>query len=75
MRDHYDLIDREFPKKKRFYHLDQELEDDTGLSRSFWKKRIDAAEVLVLQRSAKRSGSRILIPRSEIVRVLAGMVR
>jgi hypothetical protein len=69
------LIDREFPKTKRFYHLDQALEDDSGYSRSFWKKRVDAGEIKVLQRSAKRSGSRILIPRSEIVRVLSEMVR
>ena len=75
MEDHYKLVDKAVPKRPLFYHLDQELEDNTGRSRSSWKKGIDAGEVRVIQRATKRSGSRIVIPRSEVVRVLAGMVR
>jgi hypothetical protein len=74
MQDHYEIVDKAVPKVP-FWHLDQELEDGTGFSRQWWKKRVDAGEVRVIQRSAKRSGSKITIPRSEIVRVMAGMLR
>ncbi len=75
MHEHYEIIDKAVPPQPRFYHLDQELEDGSGYSRQWWKKRVDAGEVRVIQRSSKRSGSRIVIPRSEVVRVLSEMVR
>ena len=74
MNDPYEIADKMVPQRTHF-HLDDELTEGTGLSWQWWKKRIDARDVRVIQRSAKRSGSKIVIPRSEIVRVLAEMVR
>lgn len=74
MQEPYEMVDKAVPRLP-FFHLDQQLADSTGFSCPWWKKRVAAGEVRVLQRSTKRSGSRIVIPRSEVVRVLAGMVR
>jgi hypothetical protein len=71
----YEIVNREIPKARRFYTLGQELEDDTGLSRSWWKKKIDAGEVKILQPRRGQHGSKILLPRGEVVRVMSGLVR
>jgi hypothetical protein len=75
MHPNYEMVNQEIPKARRFYSLGQELEDDSGLSRSWWKKKIDAGEVKILQPRRGQHGSKILIPRGEVVRVLAELVR
>lgn len=74
MQDPHKIADEMVPQRTHF-HLDDELTEGTGLSWQWWKKKIDGGHVRVFQQAAKRSGSRIVIPRSEIVRVLAEMVR
>ncbi len=74
MQDHYDLIDKSLPDTA-FFHLDEQLEKATGFSRGFWKKQIVAGHIKVVQHNAKRPGSRQLIPRREVVRRMAEMVR
>jgi hypothetical protein len=70
----FEIIERAIPPKN-FWRIDTELADVTGYSKKFWKELIDEGRVKVLQRAPHQPGSPLVIPRSEIVRVLTEMVR
>jgi hypothetical protein len=68
-----EIIDSEIPEKS-FFSL-RELADIGPYSADYWAKRIKAGEVRVVQHTARQQGSRILIPRNEVVRHLSECVR
>ena len=73
MKSNKEIIDSEIPEKA-FFSL-RELGDLGPFSGEYWSKRISEGAVRVVQRNAKRQGSRILVPRSEVIRHLAECVR
>jgi len=68
-----EIISSEIPEKS-FFSL-RELGDLGPFSAEYWSKRVREGAVRVVQRNAKRQGSRILVPRNEVVRHLAECVR
>jgi hypothetical protein len=73
MKTEEELIGAELPDKG-FFGL-KELGILGPYSSDYWSKRVKAGEVRAIQRNANRHGSRILIPRGEVIRHLAGCVR
>jgi len=73
MKSNKEIISSEIPEKS-FFSL-RELGDLGPFSSEYWSKRVREGAVRVVQRNAKRQGSRILVPRNEVVRHLAECVR
>jgi hypothetical protein len=73
MKTDKEIIAAELPLQG-FFSL-RELGDVSPFSSEYWSKRVREGAVRVVQRNAKRQGSRILIPRNEVIRHLAECVR
>ena len=69
MKTDKEIISSEIPEKS-FFSL-RELGDLGPFSSEYWSKIIREGRVRVVQRSARTQGSRILVPRGEVVRFLA----
>lgn len=73
MKSNREIIDSEIPEQS-FFSL-RELGALGPFSSEYWSKRVREGTVRVVQRNAKRQGSRILIPRNEVIRHLSECVR
>ena len=73
MKSNKEIIESEIPARAFFTF--RQLGDLGPFSGEYWSKRVREGAVRVVQRNAKRQGSRILVPRSEVVRHLAECVR
>jgi excisionase family DNA binding protein len=73
MEDNQKIVEAEVPKQG-FFHV-HEAAEVTGFSKDFISKQIREGRLRVLQVSAGTPGSRLRIPRGELVRWLAGMIR
>ena len=68
-----EIINSEIPEQG-FFSL-KELAACSPFSADYWSRRVAEGEVKAVQHNARRQGSRIRIPRGEVVRHLAGLVR
>ena len=73
MKTDKEIISAEIPEKS-FFSL-RELGDLGPFSSDYWSKQVAAGTVRAVQRSNRTQGSRISIPRSEVVRFLSEFVR
>lgn len=73
MKSNNEIVSSEIPAKA-FFSL-RELEDLGPFSADYWSKQVRAGAIRVIQRSARTQGSRIKIPRSEVVRHLSECLR
>ena len=73
MKSDKEIISSEIPEKA-FFSL-KELGALGPFSPDYWSKRVQEGDVKVVQRNARRQGSRILIPRGEVVRHLVEQLR
>jgi hypothetical protein len=69
MKTDREIIAAELPEQG-FFSL-RELGQVSPFSSEYWSKIIREGRVRVVQRSARTQGSRILVPRGEVVRFLA----
>jgi hypothetical protein len=69
MKSDTEIISKEIPEQS-FFSL-RELGNLGPFSSEYWSKIIREGRVRVVQRSARTQGSRILVPRNEVIRFLA----
>ena len=69
-----ELIRKSLETDEAFFTLAR-LEELTGLSSQYWRKRIGEGSLQALQRRAKGSGSKLLVPRESLIQHLAEQVR
>jgi len=73
MKTDREIIAAELPEQG-FFSL-KELGRVSPFSPDYWSKVVREGRIRVVQRSARTQGSRILIPRNEVIRHLAECVR
>ena len=73
MKSDAEIIEAELPEQG-FFSL-KELGEVSPFSGDYWSKQVAAGTVRAVQRSNRTQGSRIAIPRNEVVRHLAECVR
>jgi hypothetical protein len=69
-----ELIRKSLETDEAFFTLAR-LEELTGLTAQYWRKRIDDGSLQALQRKAKGSGSKLLVPRESLIEHLTGQGR
>ena len=73
MKSNKEMVSEEIPEKP-FFTL-RELGDMGPFSSDYWSKQVASGAVKAIQRSTRVQGSRISIPRSEVIRFLSECVR
>jgi hypothetical protein len=69
-----ELIRKSLATGEAFYTLAR-LEELTGLTAQYWRKRIDEGSLTALQRKAKGSGSKLIVPREALIEHLTEQAR